>query len=94
MHNYQAVDELYIRSQELMMLSTRKTNPQAAALLHETPNAEMIDKMSETSQSDCGASPDGKSCLTTTGRGHFSVSTLGFGLGRGGEVCCPSEWFS
>jgi len=38
----------------------RKTNPKAAALLQETPKGAMIDnKMSETSQSDCGASPDG-----------------------------------
>ena len=50
MHNYQAVDELYKRSQELMMLSTRKTNPQAAALLHETPKTAMIGKMSEQGQ--------------------------------------------
>lgn len=70
-----------------MMLSTEDTAAKAAALLQEIAEKRNDQqKWSETSQSDCGADPDAKSCLTTTGQGHFLYQTLGFGLGQGGRV--------
>lgn len=71
MHSQQAVNEIP-RRPRIDDAVDKKTNAQAAALLHELPKGEMINnKMSETSQQDCGASPDGKSCPTTAGEATF-----------------------
>lgn len=70
MHSLQALNEI-ARRPRIDDAVDKKTNSQAAALLHEAPKGEMISNMSETSQSNCGASPDGKSCLTTTGQATF-----------------------